>query len=773
MDRVDRKDRVKRWIEKIIYTFVTVILLCAVILTMIVHVYNFSEEEAYEKLHLETSQIKRDINLQMLSDRENLITMARLAAKLHENGEEYDLLFESFKAIGLFENIGILLPDNTLITRIGRVVAAGEIDFESEVLKGERVSGRVNDLTVSGKQVVRSAVPVKDKAGNTIAILYGIIEVDSLKKHYIDDAKAAGADLFVIEAGNGNLIIDTMNEKPGNITEYVSAVYGKGYSYDKLVSDLTYGQSGFSSFLSKKNNEYLYAHYAPLAIADWQIMLTKPESVVFAGARATGIYLTLMATAIIFIMIVYVTFMFWSERKKQKVSSYASKIRKNLLLINQQKDKLDDALKDICEFSKARAAFIVDNYGPDYNYMIPSECKSALTDEERKYFVKMILKYEAKHHNRIGANVLVLQMDFKKLKDEMPEFCEFVLSKGIYKIAFASVSSNNSVANVIGVLNSKNNRIVDLLKDIAICFSMSVYNKNYLTQTETLALTDSLTGMANRMAYKQDIKLMSMQNIGNYTCVYIDVNELHYYNDKNGHAAGDQMLIFVTQAFKKEFPDSKIYRMGGDEFLIFVFDMSMDEVEKRAKNANERIESMKYHVSIGITYNEGKTSIEKLVSEAEKLMYDQKAKYYQSKELKRLENLPGHKMETVLTGIKEIDTCLAVMSIRYLGVYCVRHSTDSAYQVLATAYFAQMLKESEGFMSSIHKYIHDMVKPEYHRAMRGLLDYDMIEKQLEAESVIKISYTRFDGERIILNIYSAEEKDIDTVWIFEKDNAEE
>ena len=105
--------------HNILYTFVTAILLCAVFLAMVSYLYNKTEEEEYETLHVQTKQIKDDIILQLTSDRENLATMANFAAKLYSDGEDYSLLFESFKSIGMIENIGILNADNTFATKAG------------------------------------------------------------------------------------------------------------------------------------------------------------------------------------------------------------------------------------------------------------------------------------------------------------------------------------------------------------------------------------------------------------------------------------------------------------------------------------------------------------------------------------------------------------------------------------------------------------------------------------------------------------------------------
>ena len=109
-------------------------------------------------LHIQTSQIKNDLILQIKSDRENLITMANFAAKLYADGEPYDLMFESFKPIGLFSNIGILNPDNTFVTRMGSIDLNGKISFEDESLRGEYISGRISDLTRDNKDIIRLTV---------------------------------------------------------------------------------------------------------------------------------------------------------------------------------------------------------------------------------------------------------------------------------------------------------------------------------------------------------------------------------------------------------------------------------------------------------------------------------------------------------------------------------------------------------------------------------------------------------------------------------------
>ncbi len=165
-----------------LYTFVTVALLCAVLMSMMNFFYRDAEDEAYEMLYIQTKQIKDDITLQLLSDKENLVTMANFAAKLYNDGENYSLMFDSVKPIGLIENIGILNPDNTFVTKVGSINLDGKISFEEEKTKGEYITGRVKDLTRDNYEIIRSAVPIK--LGNeTVGILYGVIKLDTIGKN--------------------------------------------------------------------------------------------------------------------------------------------------------------------------------------------------------------------------------------------------------------------------------------------------------------------------------------------------------------------------------------------------------------------------------------------------------------------------------------------------------------------------------------------------------------------------------------------------------------
>lgn len=769
-----------QWLYKVVLVLVVVILLGTVLLLMLRQVYAFSEEQALERLHLETRQIKEEINLQMLSDRENLQTMAGFAAELYDRGESFELMFEAYESTGLFANIGILLPDDTFLTKRGILKPHEDFVFTEELQRGEYISGRVRDVTDPEREVVRSAVPILAEDGTAVGILYGLINLKDMEERYAVEAESRDAYLCVVEGTNGNFLLDTRRyaagmggEKLENVSLLEDYEFQGDVSYEQLRQDLMESTPGFASFFSGKTGELLYVHYAPMAFEDWQIMLMQSEKVVFAGAEATSNFIGWVCLLIILIMMAYVILVFLSDRKLLLISNCASGIRKNLLDMDRKSDKIRDGLKSIVRFTGARSAFIVDAHGEYHYYTDPNQKNRLFFNETEVAISNNVLAYAQNHRlDQEETLYLSILMVNRRLRRELPDFYELLKSRGVRRASIAVISGGEHNNYILGIINPRRQGTRRLLREIAVCFTMAIRSKNHLTLTETLALTDSMTGLANRLAYQRDVELMSVEATSMLTCIYVDVNELHYFNNKHGHLAGDRMLIYIAEMLKKEFSDSRVYRMGGDEFLVFTQWLPQDTINARVSAVRASIEKMEYHISLGIAVNEDGLSVEELVSTAEKQMYDEKAQYYQNKELSKVMELTNHGTKIAESGIREIDACMAVMSMRYAGVFCVSLKNDSCLQVVSPSYFARLMDEFGSFPVALRKYIHDFVRPEHQRQLLTLLDYDALERQLRGGKNPNVYFVKIDGSRMRLNIHLVSEPDsdeIDTVWIMEKE----
>lgn len=753
--------------NNIMTAIVAVLLLVGIFATMVTEIYAREEAECYEDLHIQTKQFKDDIEQQIASDREMLSLVANLAAELYQSEQEMNLVFDSYEPTGLISNVGILQPNNTFMTKKGLLDFTGRLSFVDEVKKGQYISGRVADVTNQNVEIIRIAEPIV-AGGRTVGILYGAINLDMLSKRYAEAVEEIDAQLYVYESGTGNLIIDTLNPDLGNVTNLKNREYDEGYSYEELISQ----EKGYSVFQSRKWNEKLYLHYSTLSIADWKIMLAQRETHVFekAGYISRIMYLSFLWAGII--IAVYFLLFLRRASKGKKITAEGSQIRKLLLDINQQQGNIREALEKIAILSKSRSAVFVDTDEEDYNYIQPQFAERLLSGEDRKYFVCEILGYAAEFRLSTQKAVSVISVKANAaLQKSNPKFYEFLKTHEIKEVVFAATTDRNNRMSVLAAINPQNRfDTKKLLSDIAVCFSIAIYNKKHLNKTEIAATTDSLTGLKNRVTYKKDLEVFDRERPENFACVYIDVNELHLRNNKFGHAAGDEMLLYIANTLKEVFYGNNIYRMGGDEFLVFVTDTDSEAVKVLINQVVERLLPMDYHVAIGMAFRSQNINTEDLVTDAEKRMYDAKAQYYQNKDSKSVSATESREYQVIKTGIGEIDALLLAMKDKYNGIYRVSLKTDQAHRILMPSYLGY--NETENSYSRIFsKYVEESVGPDFHRAMFSFLNYESLKKQLMEGNVPRIAYKKTNSENVMLSVYSFGEPGedvVDTLWLFEK-----
>ena len=300
---------------------------------------------------------------------------------------------------------------------------------------------------------------------------------------------------------------------------------------------------------------------------------------------------------------------------------------------------------------------------------------------------------------------------------------------------------------------------------------IALYNKKHLNKTELATVIDSLTGALNRVAYKKDIMIFDEEKPKDFSCIYIDVNELHIKNNKYGHAAGDAMLIYIANSLKEVFFGHRVYRMGGDEFLVFAEKTSQESIKHSIETFIEQLKQMDYNVAIGMSYRTQNTNCEDMVREAEVRMYEAKAQYYQKKAKKSISDTNDNGYIYTKTGILEIDTMISILKEKYNGIYRVDLDTDMAHRILMPAYLGYNENEKH-FSKLMTKYIEESVTPEFHRATTSFLNYEVLKKQFLEGKIPRITYKKNNGETVILSVYklSDEENSVNnTLWVFSRD----
>ena len=91
-------------------------------------------------------------------------------------------------------------------------------------------------------------------------------------------------------------------------------------------------------------------------------------------------------------------------------------------------------------------------------------------------------------------------------------------------------------------------------------------------ELERLATTDSLTGLANRRAFRERMtqELRRLDRYGGEACLMMmDLDHFKTVNDSYGHDAGDAVLREVSQRIASQLRETDTFgRLGGEEFAV-------------------------------------------------------------------------------------------------------------------------------------------------------------------------------------------------------------
>ncbi len=159
--------------------------------------------------------------------------------------------------------------------------------------------------------------------------------------------------------------------------------------------------------------------------------------------------------------------------------------------------------------------------------------------------------------------------------------------------------------------------------------------KTTLDQARSLAVTDSLTGAANRRAFYHRAELEAVRSRRSRTALtlaYLDLDNFKDVNDRFGHAAGDEVLVLVAGTLRRALRASDFMaRIGGDEFAIILPDtggdsggLVMEKIRGELLGALQAA-GITVTVSLGaVTFPVALESVDEMVRAVDAQLYDVK-----------------------------------------------------------------------------------------------------------------------------------------------------
>lgn len=150
-----------------------------------------------------------------------------------------------------------------------------------------------------------------------------------------------------------------------------------------------------------------------------------------------------------------------------------------------------------------------------------------------------------------------------------------------------------------------------------------------------LATMDELTMLSNRRGFEALTKHaleLSRRFQKPAALLYFDLDDFKQINDQFGHAEGDRALKTFAQLLKLTFRESDVLgRPGGDEFAVFLTNVSNAELENALKRLGDAVDKYNKDAKRGydIAFSFGKVTfdisghadVEDLMAQADALMY--------------------------------------------------------------------------------------------------------------------------------------------------------
>ena len=317
---------------------------------------------------------------------------------------------------------------------------------------------------------------------------------------------------------------------------------------------------------------------------------------------------------------------------------------------------------------------------------------------------------------------------------------------------------------------SEENQIMLLsLKDIHEEYTAQMRSRQELIDNMN---RDALTKMYNRLKFNADIENLAKRGDLNLTCLYIDVNGLHELNNLLGHQKGDDMLCCVASTLKKHFQDERVYRIGGDEFVVTSIRLSKREVEFTVDKVRRELLKSNYEISVGIETGACGENVEKIVAAAELEMRNDKAAYYMRNGDRRKKRQMNEELEQMLIEKQYSERFLKAIASQFSGVFFVDVISDTLRHIYIPEIFSELLNETNGCFSAAMKlYVERYVKSEYHALFDDILDYDKLGDKLSKDESVQFTYQKKDGTDMnvrILEVDRQQNTRPEAIWIFAK-----
>ena len=216
------------------------------------------------------------------------------------------------------------------------------------------------------------------------------------------------------------------------------------------------------------------------------------------------------------------------------------------------------------------SVFYVDAESGQYTELVPTQILAELRiPEEGQDFFSMSKANADKYVHPDDLDLVLLIHDKKTIVDT-------VTKAGSYSVSCRLlIDGNIKHIRHVDMLCKDRKHILFCMENIDDEVREREAQQEKLRSAERKVRLDELTGSKNNNAFLElskslDNSIRTVDADLRFGIIICDVNDLKHYNDTRGHIFGNEFLRRACRMICENFPHSQIYRVGGDEFAVYL-----------------------------------------------------------------------------------------------------------------------------------------------------------------------------------------------------------
>lgn len=767
--------------QRVGITVVLIMLISVIILTTGAQYYQRERSDGLDALqsfaHLEAEEIQKFVesDLRYLEKVASLVGMEKL-----EKIETLAQRLTTMGSVGMLERVDVLLPEGRLITATGDVLnVENQIDYEAIIEEEIRISRRMKDPMDETREIVQYYAPVW-MDGEAVVIACGCVNLNSFPKYFRSAAYGDALQFCIVEKDSADILMDTWIEVMSKWAVEEERYSSLEKAREGMIVSEIQQWKGMVEIYVEPLQEYYYCHYEPIGVSNWLIALAAPESVILSQALEVQERFYAIGFMLLVIMVFYLLWIMWDARREIlhsesqiKNIQYLQDVEHELFSSYAQPERIDNALQKVCEYTTAEKVFfwiLEEGVVGDRRLW----CSSPLTILE---FASDPAKLFPKSFAQLLGPGKLLSYDLEPVYGDYADEKKTIQTGAIYSLMAIVVKDlHGKKLGLLGAYNMKKKwASTEPLDQVALSFAVSIGNYFTYRELARMGQVDELTELLNRNSYHVALLDFVREDCNTFACIYIDANGLHEVNNHLGHKAGDMMLCSVADVLKKNFAQSNVYRVGGDEFVVLSRNQSKEELEQSILRTQQMMEENDYSISVGMAWQDTEqVDITAAVDVAEAEMQRAKRQHYEAgggeRQMRNLEQ----RMNQLLTEKHDTDVFLQTLDLGVEGIYFVDLNKDTCRTIRNPEEFEQILAQENGrFAGSIMSYVKKRVHLDYLPLFGRICDedYRFLKRHFQNKEDFEFSFLCNDGEWLKLRItktQSAQEGAVESMWVFGK-----